>query len=129
MMDRESSQEVVKACQDVVDLFELWRKGIFADLGVQWLTPENYPPAIQACQAVVDKARTSEKSQAMTLVRLLRRNPKGLTTEQIQRHLNSMAPGTTASEARSLGYDIQCEYMFKSINGRKVYRYRLVEDE
>lgn len=72
-------------------------------------------------------AGTSEKSQAMQLVRLLRAHPAGLTTAQIQSALNSMAPATTVSEARSLGYDIPCKYLRQNPNGRRVYLYRLLE--
>ncbi len=65
----------------------------------------------------------------MQLVKLLRANPRGLTTLEIAKALNCLNPSTTASQARALGFDIDCKFLGLTENKRKTYLYTLKERE
>jgi hypothetical protein len=51
----------------------------------------------------------------------------GATTQQIARHLGSVAVHSDVSELRANGIGVTCEFEETNEYGRKVYRYRLVK--
>ena len=50
MEQAETDAEYTKALQDCIALFEAWRDGIFAKIGVTWMEE---PPAIQKARAIL----------------------------------------------------------------------------
>lgn len=57
---------------------------------------------------------------------LRRRGAAGATTLELHEASGAMSPSTEVSAIRHNGYEIECEYEGK-LNGRKVYRYWLIE--
>ena len=58
---------------------------------------------------------------------LKRAGSKGLTTIRLGEICNSTRPASDASEARSNGIGIACDYLGLSDGGRRIYRYKLLE--
>lgn len=58
---------------------------------------------------------------------LMSRGLEGATTLEIAQVSGSMAPSTDVSAIRKQGYNIKADPEGKNENGRKVYRYRLIQ--
>lgn len=57
----------------------------------------------------------------------LRACADGLTTWELIERTGSVAPHSDAAELRANGYNVECKYQGMTSEGRRVYRYRLVE--
>jgi hypothetical protein len=73
----------------------------------------------------VMRRRNVEKNPRLQrLLSFLKSGPK--TTIEIRYHMNSNAPSTEVSDLRQNGFDIRCNYLRVTNDGRKVYLYTLV---
>lgn len=72
--------------------------------------------------ARVDRSRRLGRTLA-----ILRAHPAGLTTAELQGWTGSVAIHSDCAELRANGYDVECAYQGTTAEGRRVYRYRLVE--
>jgi hypothetical protein len=59
---------------------------------------------------------------------VLRRYPDGVTSRDLIESSNTVAPHTDIAELRAAGFVISCRYLRRTTTGRKVYVYRLEED-
>jgi hypothetical protein len=62
------------------------------------------------------------------LAHLKQRGFRGATSLEISRVVGTVSPATDASDLRRCGFIIDCSYDHMTDRGRRVYRYRLVEE-
>lgn len=66
-----------------------------------------------------------ERSKRLQRVLRVLNKRKWSSTQQISREGRTEAAGSTISELRSNGYDIECKYFGANLDGGRVYKYRL----
>ena len=75
-------------------------------------------------------AANADKSRRLCrTLAILRAHPDGLTTMELISWTGSVAPHSDAAELRANGYNVECRYHGTTPEGRRVYRYRLVQGE
>jgi len=74
-------------------------------------------------------ANADKSKRLQVLLRILRSNSRyGISTINIQHLTQSMAVATDVSELRQNGYEVRCSYVGKTPNGRRIFKYRIVEE-
>lgn len=77
---------------------------------------------------MIHKATHTSPRLKPILDALLRAGPRGVTSLELAMIGKTVAVGTSVSELRANGFDIQCEYQGRTESGRKFYRYFLETD-
>ncbi len=74
----------------------------------------------------IHAAKLSKSDRLTAFLAFLRLHP-GASTREIQTGADVCNPNTAASELRSLGYTVTCEFERVTESGRRIHRYRLQE--
>lgn len=74
------------------------------------------------------KARHNSPRLKPILDALMKAGKSGLTSLEVAKIGNTVAPGTSISELRQNNFDVRSEYMGRTENGRKLWRYYLAYD-
>lgn len=75
-------------------------------------------------------ARAERSPQLQRLLAVLREaGARGITSLELQEKSHLVAIATRVSELRHNGYDIQCALERISIDGARIYRYKLIPAE
>jgi hypothetical protein len=74
---------------------------------------------------VIHKANHNSARLKPILEALMKAGPQGMTSMELALVGKTVAIGTSISELRHNGFDIECSYEGRNENGRKLFRYVL----